>query len=210
MSNNKQSKKVIQIILLSFLFISFTQIKLFSQIHTSNLQIFYKLADSASLNLYKAIPSSQKIVKLNLTLGNSYNIFGNVIISALTKNGKNIISKIGKDSSSITINFTIDIAKVSYGDLFRESLFGEFYTTRNLTLSGNYIVFSSAVKTYNFNFSYNDTVSTSDIKNIENSSYPFTQAQLPTEPFISSIYEPVIAVGATALTVILFFTIRSK
>lgn len=50
----------------------------------------------------------------------------------------------------------------------------------------------------------------SDVKNLENISYPFTQAQLPAEPFLASVYEPVIAVGVTAITVILFFTVRSK
>jgi len=62
----------------------------------------------------------------------------------------------------------------------------------------------------NFKFNYIDTVDANKIKNIEDPAIPFTQAALPAEPFFSSIYEPVIAVGAAALTVILFFTVRSK
>ena len=210
MYDKKQDLQLNYIILLSFLFFFLSPIKLFSQVKFTNLQIFYKLADSSASNLVTQIPASPKKIKLNLTLGNSYKIFTDEIISSLNNKGVKILSENSKDSSYIDINFTIDNAKVSYNDLFRKSIFGEFYTTRNLTLSGNYIVFSSDVKTHNFNFSYADTVSISDIKNIENPSYPFTQSQLPAEPFISSIYEPVIAVGASALTVILFFTVRSK
>ena len=84
------------------------------------------------------------------------------------------------------------------------------YTNRNVTLSGNYSVNQPEVSVRNFRYSYSDTVNANMIKKIENPAFPFTQASIPAEPFFSSIYEPVIAVGAAALTVILFFTVRSK
>ena len=210
MYDKKPDLKLNYIILLSFLFFSLSPIKLFSQVKSTNLEIFYKLADSAASSLDQRIPASQKNVKLNLILGSAYNIFGNEIISSLNHNGRNIVNENVKDSSFAAVNFIIDNAKVTYGKLFKKSIFGEFYTTRNLILSGSYVLFSRNAKSYNFNYSYTDTVSASDVKNIENPSYPFTQAQLPAEPFLASVYEPVIAVGTAALTVILFFTIRSK
>ncbi|MCL5030477.1 MAG: hypothetical protein M1480_15810 [Bacteroidetes bacterium] len=202
--------KLNYVIFLSALLLFLSPSKIFSQSNAANLQIFYKLADSAASSLDQRIPASQKNVKLNLILGSAYNIFGNEIISSLNNNGRNIVNENVKDSSFAAVSFIIDNAKVTYGKLFKKSIFGEFYTTRNLILSGSYVLFSSDAKSYNFKFSYSDTITTSDLKNIENTSYPFTQGQLPAEPFFSSIYEPVIAVGTAALTVILFFTIRSK
>ncbi len=210
MYDKKQDLKFKYIILFSFLFFSLSSIKLFSQVKFTNLEVFYKLTDSAASNLAQRIPSSHKNLNLNLVLGNSYNIFGNKIINSLTREGRNILGENIKDSSSTIINFTIDNAKVTYGNLFRKSIFGDFHTTRNLILSGSYVLYYKDAKSYNFKYSYSDTVSVSDIKNIENPSYPFTQSKLPAEPIISSIYEPVIAVGVAALTVILFFTVRSK
>ncbi len=210
MKDKKQAISLDYLILLSFLFFLFSPNKSIGQVTPTNLEILYKLADSAAYNLADQIPVSQKKIKLNFVVGNSYKIFADKIITTLTNDGIKILSENSKDSSLIIVNFTIDNAKVLYGALFKKSFLGDFYTTRDFIFSGSYILNSSDVKPSNFNFSYTDTVASSDIKNLENPSYPFTQAQLPAEPFISSIYEPVIAVGAAALTVILFFTVRSK
>ncbi len=176
----------------------------------TNLEIFYKLADSAANNALQNIPKTQKNITLDLDLGNAYTILGNQVFEMFHSSGKNIVKALRKDSASVKLSFVIDQAKVTYGELFRKRLFGDFYTARKLLLSGNYVLYSPELSVHNFNYSFSDTVDANKIKEMENVSFPFTQGQLPAEPLFSSMYEPVIAVGVAALTVILFFTVRSK
>lgn len=175
-----------------------------------NLEIFYSLADSAALNAAKNIPPNKKNVKLGLNAGNIYSVFNNRIMESFQRAGKNVLAEPKYDSAVSEVNFNIDKTNVNYGELFQEKLFGDFYAQREISLSGNYLLFSPEPGIHNFSYSYKDTVNINEIKNIENNAFPFTQGKIPTEPLFSSIYEPVIAVGAAAITVILFFTIRSK
>lgn len=198
----------------SILLILIFSLPLFSQTKSSdgkiisNLNIFYSLVDSAADKAAAEIANG-KNVSLNFDSGNSYSVFENQIIKEFSVLGKNIKSLSGGDSS-IQINFVIDHAQVNYGKLFQRKLFGDFYTKREISLGGNYAIMQPQARVKNFSFSYIDTVDANNIKDIENPSFGFTQAKLPSEPFFSSIYEPIIAVGAAALTVILFFTVRSK
>jgi hypothetical protein len=174
------------------------------------LEIFYNLADSAAVNASKNIPQNKNNVKIDLSTGSAYSVFNNRVMESFQKTGKTVSNASKSDSSVSEISFIIDKTNVSYGELFQQKLFGDYYTEREITLSGNYLLFSPGISTHNFSYSYIDTVNISEIKSIENNALPFTQAKIPSEPLFSSIYEPVIAVGAAAVTVILFFTIRSK
>jgi hypothetical protein len=175
----------------------------------SNLEIFYKMADSAAISAAQNIPLNKNDVKVDLGTGTIFSVFNNQIIASFQKSGKNILSGPKNDSSSSEISFIIDKANVNYSELFQEKLFGDFYTQRQIAVSGNYVILPGIVS-HNFSYSYRDTVNTDEIKNIENNALSFTQGKVPAEPLFSSIYEPIIVTGAAALTVILFFTIRSK
>ncbi len=176
----------------------------------TNLNIFYLLVDSAVNDANSNIPVADKNIKLEFPSGSSYSLFGNQFIKDFSKLGKNIISASDNNSSAVQINFVVDHAKVTYDKLFRKVLFGDYYARREISFGGNYSIMQPKAVVKNFSFSFIDTVDANEIKNIEDTAIPFTQAALPAEPFFSSIYEPVIAVGAAALTVILFFTVRSK
>jgi hypothetical protein len=176
-----------------------------------NLEIFYKLADSIAINTSKNIPQNKKEVKLDLGTGSAYSIFNNRIIEGFQNSGKKVVPGPKYDSmTTAEVSIIIDGSNVNYAELFQEKLFGGFFAKREITLSGNYIIFSPGVMSHNFNYSSTDTVNLNEVRNLENNALPFTQGKIPPEPLFSSIYEPVIAVGAAALTVILFFTIRSK
>jgi len=86
-------------------------------------------------------------------------------------------------------------------------LLGDFYTERNIGVSGNYFISKNqAIK--NFDIVKKDTVQIKDVEEIEDNSYPFTQGDIPAETFFSSILEPVVAISAAAITIILFFSVR--
>jgi hypothetical protein len=57
---------------------------------------------------------------------------------------------------------------------------------------------------------YEDRVARGDIERIERGAYPQATAELPPANIRRRVVEPVLLAGATAVSVILFFTLRSK
>ena len=175
-----------------------------------NLSIFYSFIDSASTDIIRNLPTGSKFIKLDLTLGTAYSVFANRVIEDF-KNKKIDISNNNQHDSNIdAVNITIEKAGISYKDMFRKNLFGSFYVPRYFNLSGSYSIIGTSTIVKRIQYAFIDTVNYDQLKNLQNISYPFTESEIPAEPFISSFWEPVVAVGATALAVILFFTIRSK
>jgi hypothetical protein len=175
----------------------------------TNLEIFYGLVDSSVAKINQNINS--KNLKVTFSTGDYYRLFQNQVIADLGKLGRTILSDSTKISSGFeTINYSIDNANVKYGDMERNGLLGDFVMQRKIDLSGSYSISKETVFSERFDYAYIDTVSVDDAKVIENTSFPFTQTEIPSEPFFSSLLEPAIAIGSAALAVILFFTIRSK
>jgi hypothetical protein len=175
----------------------------------TNLEIFYGLVDSSVAKIDQNINS--KDLKVTFSTGDYYRLFQNQVIADFVKLGRNILSDSIKTSPGFeTINYSIDNANVKYGDMERNGLLGDFVMQRKIDLSGSYSISKETVISERFDYAYIDTVSVDDAKAIENPSFPFTQAEIPSEPFFSSLLEPAIAIGSAALAVILFFTIRSK
>ncbi len=176
----------------------------------NNIEVFFNLADSAANSIIENMPSKLKPVKVHFDLSNDYSVFNNRILADLKSNGVNVVPVNLKDTSYSQINFTISDAQVNYKNMFRESFLGKFYLERNIMLIGNYSISDSLLFIKKFSYVSNDTVSYNSIGNIQSSSYPFAKGEIPAEPFISSFWEPLVAIGATATAVLLFFTIRSK
>jgi hypothetical protein len=176
----------------------------------SNLDVFYKLADSTVNEIVRQLPDTVKNVDLNLNFSGSYEVFKNKFL--MDFNGYGIKETDNKFSGGkhVEINITVDKTNVIYSGMFRKSLLGDFAVNRSLSLGGSYVITGSVIKSDVFNFVYNDSVNVDDIPRLENSALSFTQGRVPPEPFLSNLYEPIIAIGAAAVAVFLFFTIRSK
>ena len=181
---------------------------LFSQT-LSNLERINLLVDASTKEISSASQDTTDSYKLvNKTL-NEYNILNSRVVAGLSKNG----IKIDNDSSlSNIISYTISHSGVEYSDLFRDGLFGEYLLERKFDLMGNYVVEKNGIviNSNTFEISKMDTISYNNFAFVENNSLPFTKANVPSEPFLPSIVEPVIAITAVAVTIILFFTVRSK
>lgn len=188
-------------------FIILFQPSIYSQ-SVSNLEKFYALVDSASNLLIKDLGDAKK-VSLELNLGIDYSIFANQVRGKLLKAGKEIISSGSTLENVATINFVVDNSIVEYSEPEKDGIFGDFLTERTIKLLGNYYI-STNQQVKDFNLTTKDTINVEDVEIIEDRSYPFTQGELPAEPFFSSILEPVVAISAAAVTVILFFSVRSK
>jgi len=191
-----------------FLFISLLfQSSIYSQ-SVSNLDKFYTLVDSASSLLIKDLGDEKK-VKLELNLGVDYSVFANKVRGNLLRNGVQLIGENSEEQGFVRVNFVVDNSFVGYTEPEKDGIFGDFFTQRTVELSGNYFI-SNQSDIQDFKLTVKDTINVEDVEEVENRSYPFTQGELPPEPFFSSILEPVVAIGAAAVVIILFFSVRSK
>ncbi len=187
-----------------FLFLSISGLSSSFCQSTSNLDIFFAQIDSVGMEIKQLFPETE--TKINFLSSPEYSVLENRLISYLIKNGV----KISKDEIHKTeINFVITEAVVKYDDSFRDGLFGDVLVGRNISINGNFLSSDKNISK-DFSYSFTDTIKYDQLKEFENRAYPFTQNSHPSEPFLSSLIEPVIAIGAAATAVILFFTIRSK
>jgi len=188
-------------------FLLLLQISVYSQT-ISNLDQFYTLIDSASTLLLKDLGDVKK-VNLELNFGVDYSVFANQVRGKLLRNGVQLLSDNSEDKDFVRVNFVVDNSFVGYSEPEKDGIFGDFFTERTIELSGNYFI-SNQSQVKDFNLSILDTINVEDVEYVENRSYPFTRGDLPAEPFFSSLLEPIVAIGAAATVVILFFSVRSK
>lgn len=182
---------------------------LHSQVLT-NLDIFYSLTDSLVNTINSEIPKSEKQISLTLNLGDQYSLFANSIKDKFIKSGKEIVEKSDTKITIPNVDIVLEGAGVEYGEMFRTGFFGSHYIQRYSTIFGNYLQTFSGKGMQKFEITKIDTVKVEDISSLENPTFPFTQASVPPEPFLSGVAEPIIAIGTAALAVVLFFTIRSE
>ena len=176
----------------------------------TNLELFYSLTDSLSNQIIDEIPPQEKIVLLTLNLGESYSLFANNIRSAFIKRGKEIISTPIGELNYPHVDIVLEGAGIEYGEMFRDGWFGDHYIQRYAAIYGNFLQTFSPEGKREFMVEIMDTVKVEEIKQLENDTFPFTKANVPPEPFISGLAEPLIAIGTAAVIIALFFSIRSK
>ena len=193
---------------LRFLFVFLLiQTSIYSQT-ISNLDQFYTLIDSASSLLLIDLGDAKK-VNLELNFGTDYSVFANQVRGKLLRNGVQLVGDNSDEQNFVRVNFVVDNSFVGYTEPEKDGFFGNFLTERTIELSGNYFI-SNQSQVNDFKLTTKDTINVEDVEYVENRSYPFTQGELPPEPFFSSILEPIVAIGAAAVIIILFFSVRSK
>ncbi|NOX67326.1 MAG: hypothetical protein GXO85_16385 [Chlorobi bacterium] len=200
--------KLINSITFVILLITIPSTKLFSQT-LSNLERINLLVDQSTKEISSALKDTTNSYLVENNTPSEYSVLNDRVISDLSKKG----IKIDNNSTmSNKISYTISYAGVEYPDLFKDGIFGGYLLERKFNLMGNYIVEKEGVviSSNTFEISNVDTISYDKYSFIENNSLPFTKANVPSKPFLPSIIEPVIAITAVAVTIILFFTVRSK
>jgi hypothetical protein len=195
--------------LLFFVIILLLSFKVNAQLKT-NLDVFYSLTDSLVDQINFEIPSSEKKILLTLNLGQSYSIFSNSIKEKFRQSGKEILEQPPDELNIPHVDIVMEGAGVEYGEMFRDGWFGTHYIQRYSTIFGNYLQTFSESGKREFEITQIDTVKVDDLKSLENDSFPFTKATIPSEPFLSGFAEPLIAIGTAAAVIVLFFTVRSE
>jgi hypothetical protein len=156
------------------------------------------------------IPDDQNKILLNLNLGEAYSIFSNNIRSGFINQGYEILNQPPDELNIPVVDIVLEGAGVEYGEIYRDGWFGTHFMPRHSAVFGNYFQSFSETGKIKFEFSTIDTVKVEDIKFLENESFPFTQSNIPPEPFLSGLAEPLIAIGVAAAIIVVFFTVRSE
>jgi hypothetical protein len=180
----------------------------------TNLEIFHSQLDLlASELLERANLGHEKKLFLNVRSSDSSLVARNMVSEAfkrlrydvfLTSDGG------GRDGATIDLAFA-EIA-VQYGHAFRENILGERKAERTISTAISANVRSAQSEVLfagSLSRTSRDTVSVGDIPNLENSSIPFTHGEAPEGGVFDNILAPAIIVGASAVVIYLFFTVRS-
>lgn len=199
--NNIFSKYIFVVIVFAF------SISLNAQQKT-NLNAIYELIDKSALEINSEF-NSNDLKKIKYISPSEYNILEQRVLFAFSKEG---ISNSKVNNEKSTLNYSLNNVGVEYIEIFKDGAFGDLLLERKSFIIGSYIFEKNnqIIASNEFEFSLTDTVKVDQISKIENISLPFTHNELPAEPFFTSILEPVIAVGTAVVTVILFFSVRSK
>ena len=189
-------------------FVIIVNLALYAQTKT-NLDVFKVLVDSSITEALFNISDSPKDIFLDLKLGSSYTIFEDQIFKSLQSQKKNV-STTSNPSENIRLSYSIENAVVNYGETFRDGFLGDHFVERKIFISGSNRFHEKEMKIKDFYFQNIDTVKFDEIQSLENVSYPFTKGEIPSEPFLSNLFEPLVAITTAAIVIALFFTVRSK
>jgi len=205
----KKSKRYTGFLII--VFSVFINLNYFAQTKT-NLEMIEGLVGK-SAEVIKLDTSSNNYGKLVLKFvaANDYEILQTKLISELQKNNFKLLNK--KETSNLPkLIYTLDNAKVYYKNIFKDGILGTYLVERESTLDGSYFFENNNKigKVKKFNFTVLDTVMYDDVKKLENIAYQFSAADLPNEPFFSSLLEPAIAISTAAIAIYLFFSLRSN
>lgn len=175
----------------------------------SNYELLKSLVDSSVQKIHGVLKPSLDPIVINFKSDDLYETLESNLISGLTERG---IQLTKSKNISKEIDYQITSAAIEYGEVFKDGLFGGYKLTRSAELSGSftYTVNNMIETSEDFSFTANDTIDYDDARSLENISMPFTHDELPDEPLLPSLIEPAIAVATIAVTIILFFTVRSK
>lgn len=191
-------------ILFFFLFISTS---IFAQSRT-NLEMLHTLVDSSALSISSQISDSNFEFFIENQTVAEYSVLNKRVENSIVRYG----IAVSLDNANNKISFSISQASVNYSDLFKDGLFGGYLLERKFVLSGEFVIenSSSVLNADTFYYTVTDTIPFDNLNFVENNSLPFTKDNVPSEPLFPSMLEPIVAITAVVVTVVLFFTVRSN
>lgn len=166
-----------------------------------NIELIFNLVDE-SLEKLQDLSDKNIVLKFN-AVDNLDVLKGRVVYNLKSNNDKELTTE---------LNYTVDSLQVNYPEMFRDGLFGDYLLVRDIKYKGYYSLLNNNELGQNrkFQLTHKDTVYLSELNTIETQALDFTKGEVPAEPFFESVIETVIAVGAAAISIILFFTVRSE
>ena len=180
----------------------------------SNYDVFYELCSSGLDIVEDYMAEYGKDITVAVVVGGNKEI--RQFISSIIKqryNSYRFLFKDIPDSNYYRLNVDdIDLV-LKYPGIANKNPLGDDYLKRFIKSSFR-IKFlnekSDLLKEENFSKEYSDEIKFASLESAENSGYGFTKGIVPEKPLISKIIVPAVVVLVSAITIILFFAIRSK
>lgn len=174
----------------------------------SNLTIIYDLIDDNVDQLIEKLPQQTTDFIFEYSALPEYQSLESRFIYNLDR--ENYLSE--NEDNLPTLKYSLDQIGVIYSEPFRGGLLSDYKVERRIFLNGTMALGkgTKVIKTDFVESTYRDTLFYSEIENVESPSLQITQGTKPSEPLFESLLEPVIAVSAVIVTIILLFTVRSK
>lgn len=168
----------------------------------TNKQIIDSIFD-AFLSRIAIQLKEKKITEIRVANIGEFSYFQNKLINELVKNNIRI-----DDNSLVTIKLNIEDFQIQYIESNDE-------LTRIIDINAtlHFLEKNGEIKLLDkLNTSYKDQLSVEDVSAVENSLFPFTQGNKPKpkKSLFEEIIEPVIIVSTAIITVVLFFSVRTK
>lgn len=196
--------------------------KLFAKLNspTDNIVIIDSLVNditAKSLNNLKLKINTSEIKSI-ITQSNLANIKDNIEMAILknidlikqTPEQKILINPtISKLENNAQIIYNFNNFKINYQNIENSD---NYFRTIDVDVQISYKSNSQQLVLLEDKIKYQDTISETEINQVENSNFPITQGKKLKEEstFFDDILEPIIITGTIAVTVILLFTIRSN
>ncbi len=192
----------------SFLLVFFAGIISVSAQPAKNVSIINALIDESIDSILKSSPGLKQ-VSFEFNSPPGLKRFKNRVIYGLKSKGIEIYEN---DISKTRLNYALDDVSVIFSDAFRESFFGGYKSERKVNLDGSYIISENGkvVLSKIFSLQKTDTLDFDEIRNVSGNNFSMKGNDKPGVPFFGSLLEPVIALGAVAVAIFLFFTVRSN
>lgn len=196
-----------KLLIISFLFL-FPNFYLNAQTQ-NNLDLINNLIDS-SVAKADSLLGGKQTINLSVTTTQALEILKPKILEAFNEHG--YLLKTSDAESGISVNYNLTSANVEYKNSYTDGFFGDIALERQITVNGSFTIIklNNVIQPIGFTETRTDTIKLDEIANLENRSIPFTQGQIPSQPLLSTFWEPIIVVGTLIVTVILLFTVRSK
>jgi hypothetical protein len=162
----------------------------------SNLTVIHNLIHKSAAKA-DSIIAHKGVIYLSVSSPKSLEILKPVIMQSFTDIGYTL--KSSSAEADIELDYILSSAKVEYPNAFLEGFFGSTQLERNISTDCSLLITNK-----------DKTIKSFELNEIENQNLPFTKGKVPSQPFFTGFWEPIIAVSTLILTVILLFTIRSK
>lgn len=195
-----------RILLIICTLLIFQQVQ-FAQTRT-NLDVVNDLIEKSVLNLDNSVINKNLTFNFIYRSSGSYSFLKSKVVDSYIKK---IIPISENESLENKLEHSINNITVEYSNPYKDGFFGNLLIERKIHIDAALILSERAgIKTIDLSNSYKDTVEVENISRLENPAIPFTQSTIPELPLFSNLLEPIIVVGTLIVTIILFFTIRSK
>ena len=195
------------LLIISYIFLACNfQLKAQTQ---NNLDLIYKLIDK-SVAKTDSLLGGKQTINLSITAAQPLEILKPFVLQAFNNRGYQLKANDGE--AGLSINYTLISVNVEYKNSYSDGLFAEIALEREIKINGSVSIIKSnrIIKPFGFTETGMDTVQLDEITDIEDKSVPFTLGQIPSQPLLSTFWEPIVVVGTLIAAVILLFTVRSK